>query len=353
LKVFLCFALAYLCVIPGTVAGQKSVPQPLYTTDISDLIPSGKNIYVTGSLAFLSDKTLAVVMCSNVGCNIETFEIEDTKVRTVARQDALGRFSDLFRAPTGGVVLTLPGPETVLLDWRLDRSRTIPKTWLSPATISDTGAMFVQSVGKKWQIFKIEEPTIPIRSGTGEPVSVSDERIAYIEEGILKIDTVDGRHLGSFRAAKPSEANPHVQFLGKDRLWFDDAKKPQIRDFNGKILLSFKKTDGWGFRTGRSADGSRVVLDLHTRHVPLMQNVKETTVLFLSFGMGVGDESDNGETVRVVDTNTGKLCFEWKSRPDFLSGGDYHADLEPSGHRVAIMTRTSLSIFELPSTCGD
>jgi hypothetical protein len=182
---------------------------------------------------------------------------------------------------------------------------------------------------------------------------VSDETIAYIEDGILTINTIDGRRLGSFRAAKPSEAEPKVQFLGRDRLWFDDGKKPQIRDFNGKILLSFKKTDGWGVRTGQSADGSRVVLDLRTRHVSLMQNIKETTVLFLSFGMGVGDESDNGETVRVVDTNTGKLCFEWKSGPEVLSGGDYHADLDPSGHRAAIMTRTSLSIFDLPSTCGN
>jgi hypothetical protein len=162
-------ALAYFCVIPGIVAGQNSIPQPLYTADTSDLIPPGKNTYVAGSLVFLNDNTLALGMCSDSGCNIETLEIGDKKIRVVARENALGYFSDLFRAPTGSVVLTLPGPETVLLDRRLDRSKTIPRIRLSPATISDTGAVFVQSVGKKWQIFKMEEPAITDSVGNGKP----------------------------------------------------------------------------------------------------------------------------------------------------------------------------------------
>jgi hypothetical protein len=337
--------------MPVTVAGQESIPQPLYSADISDLIPSGKNIYVGGSLAFLTDNTLAVGMCSNSECSIETLEVGDTAVRALAREHALDQFLDLFRAPGGGIALTLPGPDTVLLDWKLNRLQTIPKTRLSAATISDTGATFVQFVGKEWRIFKMKEPTKPIRSGTGRLVSISDENVALIEDGILKIDTIDGQHLASFRAGKPSEGK--VQFLGKDRLWYDDGKSPQIRDFNGRTLLSFEKQDGWGFRNGRSDDGSRVLLDLHTRHIPLTQNIKEVATVFLTLGMGVGDETANGEAVRVVDTNTGKLCFEWKSGPDFLSAGDYHADINPLGNRVAIMTQTSLSVFALPSMCGN
>jgi hypothetical protein len=67
--------------------------------------------------------------------------------------------------------------------------------------------------------------------------------------------------------------------------------------------------------------------------------------------MGVGDEEPNGEMALVIDTRSGKQCFEWNSSTNLLVGGQLHADIDPSGRLVAIMSPTALNIYKLPEEC--
>lgn len=341
------FTLNLVALVSVALFGQTEVPRPLYTGSISDLVPSGNETYRNGSLTFLTDHRLAVGICSNQGCSLEIIEIDGEHARLLARRNELDNFSDLFRAPDGGVIL---GPRTLLLDSKLDTSQSIPKTWIGHSDISVTGKTFVGVTREGWKIFDMGSPTAPIRSGSGRVVSVSDQAIAYIQQGNMRIEAIDGTLLGSFAV---KDYAPTVRILGKDRIWFDDGRKPQVRDFNGKTLISVDRLDGWGVRTGRSADGSRLIVDRFTRHIPFLQNAKEVAIAFLTLGMGVGDESDNGEMIRVIDTQTGKRCFDWRATGDLLHGGDSHGDIDPSGQTVAIMTRTSLYIYALPATCAN
>jgi hypothetical protein len=350
----LCF-LIHLFAIPALLSAQKIPQQSLYTVDLSPLVPQGPEIYLSGSLAFITDHTLAVGMCSNAGCNLETLDLAGGKPQTLAWTNELGRYSALFRAPDGRVVLNYMWTETsrgsVLLDSDLNTSRHIPATTIDQSDISSTGETFVQRSQNDWVAYKMALPPVRIRAGTGQVLSVSDDAVAVLDRGNVRIEGMDAKVLGSFSVGRRSRAAPMLRFLGKDRLWFDGGGKPEIRDLNGKTFQKFDRPEGWGFRIGQSSDGTRLLLDQFTRHVPLAQSVKETAIAVATLGMGVGDESSNGEMVLVIDTRSGKQCFEWTSKIGLLLAGGFHADVDPSGQLIAIMTRTTLALYSVPDTC--
>jgi hypothetical protein len=68
-------------------------------------------------------------------------------------------------------------------------------------------------------------------------------------------------------------------------------------------------------------------------------------------GMSADGYVANGEVVRVTDTGSGKQCFEWHGKENLLSPFQDHADVDPSGRLVAIMTLSNLTIFRLPEAC--
>ena len=104
-----------------------------------------------------------------------------------------------------------------------------------------------------------------------------------------------------------------------------------------------------GHQVGQSSDGNRLLYDRYTRHIPLTQKMEEEATAAATMGMGVGDEKPNGEMVLLIDTRSGKRCFEWNGRTTWWR--QFHADIDPSGRLVAIMTRTTLNIYSLPVAC--
>jgi len=110
--------------------------------------------------------------------------------------------------------------------------------------------------------------------------------------------------------------------------------------------------NGGGWRRGWSEDGRRLIYDYYKRRVSLLRNAGEIALAVATLGVGVMDEIDNSETVRVVDTVMGSTCFEWNSPtlPGIPIG--YHADVSPSGKYAAVITDEWLSIYALPDICG-
>jgi hypothetical protein len=350
----LCCVLVFSPALPV----QPAASNPLYTVDLSPLIPHGPEVFLTGALAFLTEHTIAVSMCSNEGCNLETLDLAGGKPRLLAKTNEFENYRALFRTHGGGVVLdhvrTGAKQGAVLFDPDLRAPQLIPTANICERCMSATGQTFVRQLSQNdWAAYQMTVPPLRIRGGNGRVLSVSEDAVAYIDSGTIQVERMDGKSLGSFAAGHGTSAIPVVHFLGHDRLWFDSGSHPEILDFNGKTLRALHKEDGWGFRVGQSSDGSRLLYDRYTRHVPLEQSIKEDAVAVATLGMGVGDMEATGEMVRVIDTNDGKQCFEWHSKAGVLLAGGYHADIDPSGQLIAIMTRNSLAFYRLPDVCAN
>jgi hypothetical protein len=106
-----------------------------------------------------------------------------------------------------------------------------------------------------------------------------------------------------------------------------------------------------GERTKQSLDATRVLHETFTRRVGAAQAFKEKALAVATMGMSTDGDVPNGEMIRVMDTRTGKRCFEWYGTEKLLPPFSDHADIDPSGRLVAIMTQGRLSIFALPDSC--
>jgi hypothetical protein len=186
-----------------------------------------------------------------------------------------------------------------------------------------------------------------VRTGVGQILSISDEFIAHRVGHIIRIETINGTAAGQ---ANDPDSNCHVDLLGGNRLLMN-CNERFVADFHGSKLLGIN-LQGWGFRSGQSQKGERVLFDNYTRTISAAKRISESFESLLSLGMGPPVQP-NGETVRVLDTFTGKICFNLESSKLLGRAGEYHADLSPSGHFVAILSEQTLSIYQLPQTCTD
>jgi hypothetical protein len=368
MKTFLSLCLfVFLAAALMLFAAQKGPPQPLYTIDLSEAISHELDIGPTGTLAFLTDSTLAVSICRNLRCTLETFDLGSGKPRMLAsRSDEFPHYSSLFRTSDGRLILdgapsgTEPG--AVIFDSQLLTPSLIPTAaGIRQQRLSLTGKTFVQQNKNEWVAYEMKSPSHRLLTGTGRVLCVSDEAVAYFNDGAIHVSGMDGKALGSFgippgKALSPLSPAPitlpTIRFLGHDYLWSDNGSYMEILDFNGKAIRTMDRPDGWGFRIGESTDGSRILYDRYTRHIPLTRKIEEEAIAVGTLGMGVGDEEPNGEMVLVIDTKSGKLCFEWSASTNLLVPGQLHADISPSGHLVGIMTPTTLNIYSLPEACG-
>jgi hypothetical protein len=141
------------------------------------------------------------------------------------------------------------------------------------------------------------------------------------------------------------------QFVPKESGQAISRRKPKL-----PALRKFKRphgTLGWNLKI--SEDGSRLLSDNFVREVGAAQKIADKFEEIASMGMSSDGYSPNSEVVRVVDAKSGGKCFEWEGRDgsdDLLFPFDDHADIDPSGQRVAIMTRKMVAIFRLSGVCS-
>jgi hypothetical protein len=196
--------LIYLAAAPALLFAQKVPPHPLYTVDLSKLISQEMNISPAGTLTFLTEKVLAVSICRNLRCNLVTFDLGSGKPRIIAsRRDEFPHYSSLFRTSDARVILdNVPnGTErgAIIFDSQLREQVVIPKAvGIRQSHLSTTGETFVDQDVNGWVAYKMERPTQRLLTGTGRVLSVSDEAVAYVNEGTVHIDEIDGKPLGSF-----------------------------------------------------------------------------------------------------------------------------------------------------------
>ena len=310
-----------------TVASSAQHARPLYVIPLSLLGQDGGTPYTNGTVAFLSDHTFVAGICSRASCNLQTFDISGGSPRQIAQVNGIDHYNAISRSSDGGVLLTGIVRErqrgAILFDAGLHTPRWIPKIPNSSA------------IGEK------------IVEGQGKLLAHTTNLAAYWDHGTVQIQNVEGRIVGSFEVG--GNHIPVVSFLGQDRVLFKDS---EIRDFHGKVLRKLKMPGrSLGWKTRQTGDGSRVLYDSFTRRVGLAQTIKEDALLVPTMGMEADGWVPNGEVVRVTDTRSGKQCFEWYGRENLLPPFEDHADVDPTGRLVAIMTQGTLALYKLPDAC--
>jgi hypothetical protein len=321
------FILTVVFIVSATA--QEAQQTPLYVIDLSPFVPQGATPEVNGTVAFLTDRVLAVGMCFRAVCSLETFTLENGKALQLGQMNRTVHYHAILRSRDGGVLLggVRIGKKkgAVLFDRNLDTSRWIPAV----ARVSVLGER--------------------IPEGPGRLLAHTANLAAYLDQETVRIQNIDGELLGSFEVGKSS---PTISFLGKDRILFEGSGRPEIREFNGTVLRTLKRPDrALGERIRQSEDGSRLLYDSFTRHVGPTRAIMEDAVVIPSAGMSTDGFVPNGEMVRVIDTRSGTRCFEWYGKEKLLPPFVAHADIDPCGRLVAILEQGTLTIFGLPDTC--
>jgi hypothetical protein len=200
-----------------------------------------------------------------------------------------------------------------------------------------------------WTVFRLAPEMPTMRKGSGQLLSVSDDVVVFRLDDAIRIETKDGRLLGSIPVPSKTKGGPIAEIAGRDRLFVHFSEKDRIVDFQGKQIARIHQPDGWGFRHGWSAHGTRVLFDHYTRAAsPADRAIDALADVFVPV-----PEQDNGEIVRVIDAATGAVCFTILSKGKlFGPSGQYHADLAPSGRLVGVATQAEFTIYSLPETCS-
>ena len=196
-----------------------------------------------------------------------------------------------------------------------------------------------------WTLFRLAPEMPAIRKGPGQLLSVSDDVVVYRLDDAIRIETQDGRLLGSIPVPSDTKGAPIAEIAGRDRLFVHFSKEYRIVDFQGKQIARIHRPDGWGFRHGWSADGTRVLVDHYTRAPSPADRLMDALTDILV----PAPEEANGEIVRVIDTVTGAVCLSMESKGKLLgASGQYHADLSPSGRLVSVTNQMILKSTAFP-----
>jgi hypothetical protein len=345
----LSIAAALLCCAPAITA--EAGPKTIATLDLRNQFPAA----ISTTLVFANEETIAIAgypgSDGSLSGTIALIEWRDGKLRPLqSKPIPLDRpaFTGELHVVSGGNIFSAVTATPQLLSRGLTGTNVPIKGIYRVALRGDTA---VAAAGfERWNMYALDSPLSPLRTGRGEVLSVSNDLIVITEDHRLLIEKVDGTVEGLLEPQ--SACDEKAMLLGRNRLLMNGCNKDRVVDFKGKQLSSMPARDGWGFRQGLSLDGNRVLFDDYTRRISMLQRIHERFEDLISLGMGVPVES-KGEEVRVVDTETGAICFDLDS-PDHLFGrdGEYHADISPSGHYVAVVERTNLSLYGLPVSCA-
>jgi len=330
---------------------------------LADSLPATQETWSDGTVTFLSDDQLALSLCHIYGDSqcpvLIILQIADAGFHPLAVRNHPGPFASL-RPTAGGGVLTHPSQPWLEFQSELFSAELISKLQIpSTAKVSLSGKTLArEGPSHSWTISLIC-PSLDclqdVAQVTGELKAISDDEIAILDGKMIRIETIQGKRMGGFKVQP--DCGREVEFAGTDRIYLRSCGHDQIVDLNGKELARLLHAGDWGtdFR-GWSTDGTRLLYDQHTRTVSGLQKFWEPLFMILSLwtNRSIGsDQEVTGETVRVLDTTTGKACFYWSDAKHLANGGVYpHAALSPSGKSVALVTEGELRIYRLPDTCS-
>lgn len=342
-RYLLCFFFALIgC---NSVAQQPLVP--VATTQLSSLMTCSSRP-CEAHVKFLTDNSLALAVCAD-DCRIEVLEFQGTELKERSRA-SLPLFAGLY-SMNGRVLLgwILEKKGAVLLDSELQMADVLPSNIRH--NISRSGETFAWQVDKeRWIAYRTAKPHSQMAEGAGHVLSISDNAIATLQNGEIRIQTLGGSVLGTF-PHKAAKITPRVVLLedGKVFYWVRD---PEIRDLNGKTVRKLPKPVGWGMGVQPSRDGSRLLFENYTRQVSLPRKIEESGEALLTLGMSADSNTNNRQAIRVINTQTGNVCFDvFDKFEDSMVFLGARTAINPSGTLVAIIGQGKLRVYRLPTSC--
>jgi hypothetical protein len=346
----------FIALISCAVCGFASDPplsQPVATLSLSAMHPSGQGQPTWVTVAFSSETSIAVGRCrqdcANKECSLFLVRWEGGTLRPFAQTLRFDSGVSIHPASEGQILTIRSLPPIVLYSADLSTSHdlSIPLSVVSPS-----GRTVAEIARGSWKLYRLTDRLEPLREGTGDLRSVSDEVVVIQDGKAIKVETLDGRRRGSF-SVSDEVSGFHAAMLGDNRLYLPDCRRTvRVVDFEGKTQLEIHQHGlcAQGDTTS-SADGRRMLFDFTDHKTSGLQHVLENIQTITSLGM-VGPEDFNREEVRVVDTVTGKTCFDWHRSFSVTYSQIRSAAISPSGEFVAIAAENTLSIYRLPAVCG-
>ena len=357
---------AALLIFFGFALRAAQFPTPAAELDLRSLYPSE----VRTTVAFVSEQEVVVfgrpgVAGTTYSATIAAFGWRDGKLKLLQsralRADSQVLFAEPFAATHGGVILVSPR-HSELLSADVTTKAALPFQTLIPP-VQQGNIVAANDRLTNWKLYRLVPQVELLREGDGRILSVSDDFVVIRRENEIRVEKIQGEKVGSFQvppesvrmtsrttaAELQSSCVMRATIVSAGRLFLQGCGPDRIADFNGRELLRMPSPDGWGFRQGFSADGTRMLFDNYMRRISVLQKAEEAAESAVSLGMAP-DQPSTGEMIRVVDTTNAMVCMDLDS-PDRLFGmaGKYHADLSPSGRYVALVTSKSLSIYAIPA----
>lgn len=321
--------------------------QPVASLAFSESSLFGQGEAAWASVAFTSETSIAVGVCLqdfiNEKCSLGLVRWEGGTLQPFAQTLRFDSGVKIHPASEGRI-LTVQGPSPpVLYSADLSTVQELPRQlsrFLSPS-----GKTVAEWARGSWKLYRLTDRLEPLREGTGDLQFVSDEVVLIQDRKVMRVETLDGKRLGSFSA--PSEGYYASGSVGNNKLYLDDCKRVRIVDFDGRTLLNLRNGCSVG-DTSLSADGRRMLFDSLNHKSSGLKHVLETVQTLMTLGMA-GPEDVNHEEVRVFDTVTGKVCFDWQRSFPATYSRVRSAAISPSGEFVAIVAKDKLSIYRLPA----
>ena len=335
-----------------SLAPASPQPQPVASLALSESSPSGQEEAAWASVAFTSETSIAVGVCLrdffNQKCSLVLVRWQGGALQPFAQTLRFDLGVSVYPASDGRILAVQRLSPKFVYSADLSTVHDLPKE-LS-RFFSQTGKTVAEWAPGSWKLYHLSDRLEPIREGTGNLQFVSDEVVLIQDGKVMRVETLDGTRLGSFSA--PAGGYYASGSMGNNKLYLDDCKSLRIVDFDGKTLTKMRKECSAG-DTSPSADGRRVLFDFTNHKSSGLKHVLESVQTITTLGMA-GPEDVNHEEVRVIDTATGKACFDWhRSFPATLYSRVRSAAMSPSGEFVAIVEKGKLSIYRLPSDCDD
>jgi len=334
-------------------ATDPPLPKPVATLALTEMNLSCKRECAWATVAFLSETSIAVGRCrqdcSSKECSLVIVRWEDGTLRPFAQTRRFDSGLAIHPAGEGKILAGQPWlPTTIEYSADLSSVRDLPiHLW----DVSPAGGTVGEGARGSWKLYRLTDRWEPLRGGTGGIRSVSDEAVVIQDGKTLTVETLEGKRLGSFSV--PDEVwGFHARLLGNNQLSLADCSRTvRVVDFAGKKQLTIKQSGlcGQGDTTS-SADGRRILFDFTGHKTSGLLHVLENIQTITSLGM-IGPEDYNQEQVRVFDTVTGKLCFEWHRSFRMTYRQIRSAAISPSGEFIAITEGNTLSIYRLPAVC--
>jgi len=297
------------------------------------------------SPAFLSDESVALLARAGAQTSnaptVVVLRWTGAALQSTVGPRKIADGSEIYSASNNRLIIASPHHK-YLYSSDLEQKWELPIHLLS--TLFPCSGLVGEFSEQSWKAFRLApEPTL-IGDGQGKLLSTSDGILISQVKDAIRTETTSRKLLGTVPVQPGMRYFRLVEFAGSGRLYFSTRGDERIADFNGKELQRVRPPEGWGFRHGWSADGSRLLFDHFIRTAPVWEKAFDRL-------LGVPEES-NGEIIKVVDANTGGVCFDLESPSKRLgTAGGYHADLSPTGHWVAVASPTDLSIYRLPDNC--